>query len=506
MAIVVSCLADTLDALERLALRQAPLADLVELRLDRVGHPGRERLARLVAAVKKPVIVTCHGVATGGAFRGTLEEELALLRDAALSGARFVDVDWRLSLDLGEVRAPCHRIVSRHEDALPDDLDAFAEEVRAVQHEGDVTKLVPRAASTEDGLAFLRWLGGTRGYVGFCSGEAGRFTRVLAPVFGSPFTYCAPARRPGDAQGAPTAEGQIPVNEFRALAPPGGLSQETAIFAVVGRPVGHSLSPRVQGMALKAARLDAVYVALEPRSLAELLALADGENFRGFSVTAPFKEEACRLAGARDEASERTGAANTLVRERGGWRAANTDVPAVREALARGLAVAGRGDGSARSLAGRRALVLGTGGAARAAAWAVLAVEGRVTVAGRDEAAARALAAHFGCEAAPLARAGEVEHDLLVHATPVGSPAAPAGSPASLVPPEWLRPGTLVLDAVYRPIRTALLAAAHARGATPVPGAEWFVRQAALQFRLFTGQAPDEALLRAAFEHALAEP
>jgi shikimate 5-dehydrogenase len=146
-------------------------------------------------------------------------------------------------------------------------------------------------------------------------------------------------------------------------------------------------------------------------------------------------------------------------------------------------------------------LVLGAGGAARAVVHAAQGLEARVTVAGRTEARARALAQELGCEQAPWSAIPSLAYDVLVHTTPVGS--SQDGEGASPVPPEWLRPGALVLDAVYRPIKTALLAAAHARGCTAVPGAEWFVRQAALQFRLFTRQEPDVALLRHAFEHAL---
>jgi len=500
MAIVVSHLGADVRALAAQAARQAPLADLVELRLDRVGHPGKGALADLVGAAGKPVIVTCHGPEAGGAFAGDLDARLDLLHDAAEAGARFVDVDWTLSLELGEVRAPCHRIVSRHDpEATPADLDLLLEEVQAVLYEGDVTKIVPTARTCEDGLRLLRWLRTTKGIVAFCMGEAGRFTRVLAPIFGSPFTYAAPAAVPGQPAPEAAAPGQIPVNDLRALLPPGGVSQETAVLGVVGRPIGHSFSPWVHGMALKAARLDAVYVAFEPATLEGFLALADDENYRGFSVTAPFKEEAWRLVRDRDGASDAARAVNTLLRTPEGWRGANTDVGAVRATLDAALAYHGRTPGRPVALPVVHALVLGAGGAARAAARAVRAAEGRVTIAGRDPERARRLADELGCEAVPWERVPEVAYDVLVHATPVGSRAEPDRSP---VPDDWLRPGTLVLDAVYDPIRTPLLAAAHARGCTPIPGGEWFVRQAVEQFRLFTHAEPDENLMRKSFEHA----
>jgi 3-dehydroquinate dehydratase/shikimate dehydrogenase len=155
---------------------------------------------------------------------------------------------------------------------------------------------------------------------------------------------------------------------------------------------------------------------------------------------------------------------------------------------------------SPAELAGARALVIGTGGAARAAAWAVAGAGGAVAVAGRRPERARALAGELGCRSVDWDDVPGEAYDVLVHCTPVGSAGAAPG--ALPFPEEWLRPGTLVLDAVYAPIRTPLLLAALRRGCTPVPGGEWFVRQAALQFRLFTNGEPNEDLMRKAFEHA----
>jgi 3-dehydroquinate dehydratase/shikimate dehydrogenase len=502
VAIVVSHLDSDFDRLCARALRQERFADLCELRLERVGHPGRARLRAFFKSAKKPVIVACHGTSGFGTHDWNVDELCTLLHDAAEEGARFVDVDWSLALELGEVKAPCHRIVSRHElEGTPTDLARVHDEVREVLAEGDVTKIVTHARTSEDGLVLLDWLATTKGVVAFCSGAAGSFTRLLAPVFGSPFTYCASAALPGEAAGEPTAPGQWRVNDFLAALPPGGLSQETAVFGVVGRPIGHSLSPRVHGLALKAKKLDALYVAFEPQDFARFLGLLRAPNFRGLSVTAPFKEEAFRLALGHDEASRRTGAVNTLVREGQGWRGANTDVPAVRETLAQALAFAARTHGGPATLEGARVLVLGTGGAARAALHAARSAGARVSVSGRDPERAAVLAREFEGSTVAWSELARAEHDVLVHTTPVGS--VHADPTASPVPLEVLRARTVVLDAVYRPIKTPLLAAAHARGAVPVPGAEWFVRQAALQFRLFTRQEPDLALLRHAFEHAL---
>lgn len=505
MATVVSLLAGDFDLLARRALQQAQLADLVELRLDRIPHPGEDRLRAFMKECPRPVIVTVHGAEAFGTFRGSLDERCDLLQSAARAGARFVDIDWTLSLELGEVEAPCHRIVSRHElECTPMDLAALDEEIRAVLYEGDAVKLVTHARCTEDGLRMLRHLRQARGgLIAFCSGPAGAFTRVLAPIFGSPFTYAAAAELPGRGAMEPTAPGQMRIDELVGLAPPGGFSPETAVLGVVGNPIKQSISPFVQGMALKHAHLDAVYVALEPANFERFLELADDENFRGFSVTAPFKEAAFAAAYETDDRSRRIGACNTLVRDRKGWRGFNTDVGAVRETMERIFPVHGAEPGRPVALGASKPLVLGAGGAARAALGALLECDTRPLIAARDPEKARALANELSLEMIPWESIPEHAWDVLVHCTPVGT--AGGSTDGELpIPEEWIHPGSLVLDAVYSPIRTPLLAAAAAKGCTAVPGAEWFVRQAKEQFELFTHQAPDEPLMRAALEGILA--
>jgi 3-dehydroquinate dehydratase/shikimate dehydrogenase len=145
--------------------------------------------------------------------------------------------------------------------------------------------------------------------------------------------------------------------------------------------------------------------------------------------------------------------------------------------------------------------VLGAGGAARAVVLALKSAGAQPTVAARSAEKGAALAKELACASVPWSAIPSTPHDVLVHTTPVGTAGSSNG--ACPISPEWLRPGTLVLDAVYNPIRTPLLEAARSRGCTPVPGAEWFVRQAAAQFRAFTHQDPDDAVLRAAFENAL---
>ncbi len=524
MAVVVSFLAGDFESMARAALRQLPLADLIELRLDRCGEPPRGKLAEFIQAAKKPVIVSLHGRENRGAFEGTFDQRRRILHAAAEAGAAFVDVDWTLALELGAMPNPrCHRIVSRHDfERTPEDLERFEGEVREVLEEGDLIKLATHADSAEDGLRVLRHLRSARGgLIAFCMGELGSFTRVLCPMFGSAFTYAAPALvgagAPTDFGGGEalplTGPGQLRVNELRGLFPPGGVHPGTSVFAVVGAHVRGSLSPHVHNMALKTAQLDAMFVALESRDFDQLLGLLDDACFRGLAVTAPYKQSALARAGAADEVARACGAANTLVREKQGWRASNTDALALKAMLEKLWpfhlnAMRRAAVQSVPPLAGVAAVVLGAGGAARAAVWALSQLGAAVTIAARRKEAAQQLAREMGGRALEIAALEGLDYEILINATPVGSDLEPAraGQAELPLPAAALRPKTLVLDCVYRPLRTPLLLAAQKLGCTAVPGAEWFVRQAAEQFQRFTNTSPNEAVLRAALEHALKSP
>jgi 3-dehydroquinate dehydratase/shikimate dehydrogenase len=488
MGIVASLQAPDAAALWRAArehVAEPTRADAVELRLDHARAGEVERLP--LAELGKPVIAAVHGAEGFGSFAGGVEERCALLRAAARAGAAFVDVDARFARALGPVPG-ARRIVSHHaKDGTPPDVARLFAEVDAAAEPADLVKVVTHAERAEDGLRVLAELRkGGRERIAFCSGERGAFTRVLAPLAGSVSTYAS--------AGAATAPGQLGVAALRAALPEGGGSRSTRWFAVVGRPVGHSWSPRLHGALFRALALDQVYVACEPDDFARFLALAAALPFAGFSVTAPFKSDALRVAEP-DPASKAIGAANTLVRAAGGgWSAANTDAEAVRGAVEVALAP--------RPLAGASVLVVGAGGAARAAVWSLRRARAEVGVWARDPERTRALCAELG--GTPLERDAVAQRhfDVLVHATPAGTR---GHAEPCAVPAEWIARGSAVVDAVYRPRATELLRRARERGARCVPGTEWFLRQAELQAACFTEGPEGTGLLAAELERACAE-
>lgn len=257
-------------------------------------------------------------------------------------------------------------------------------------------------------------------------------------------------------------------------------------LGVVGYPVAHSLSPRIQNAGLEALGLDGwryQLVPVPPELLEETVHGLPGAGFRGVSVTVPHKEAALAIADRASQTAREIGAANTLTFEDGLTEAENTDAPGFLASLP---APPGPGD---------TALVLGAGGSARAVAWALSRAGARVSVWNRTDARARELALDLGVDAV----AEPVAADLLVNCTVAGM----EGDPFATLPlgPDELAGYGTVVDLVYADPEGRLLAAAVQAGAAVVGGLEILVQQGAIALERWTGMpAPLEAM-RAAARH-----
>lgn len=255
-------------------------------------------------------------------------------------------------------------------------------------------------------------------------------------------------------------------------------------LGVVGYPVAHSLSPRIQNAGLAALGLDHwryQLVPVPPELLEETIRGLPGAGFRGVSVTVPHKEAALAIADRASQIAREIGAANTLTFEGGTIEAENTDAPGFLASL------------PAPPEPGETALVLGAGGSARAVAWALSRAGARVSVWNRTAGRARELAGDLGVEAV----AQPAPADLLVNCTVAGM----EGDPFAILP---LGPGDLagyrtVVDLVYADPGRRLLAAAREAGAAVVDGLEILVQQGAVALERWTGMpAPLEAMRAAA--------
>ncbi len=460
------------EHLRELNRRIHPGVDLLELRAD----GWTEDLDSLLAGVQawsQPWIATVRASFEGGQFQGTEKERAAWLH-ALAPHADYVDVEFRSELR-NESFGSTRKIVSLHDfEATPPDLLPLRDAMSRVPSAA-LIKLAVHANTGRDFETLLAVGKNSTLPVAFMAmGDRGRWTRTLAPRLGSALVYAATPGTEG------TAPGQVDVNELIELGRVAAQSSATKVFAVTGNPLGHTLSPVLHNTAFRAAGLDAVYVSLWTDSFHESLRLADQLSIQGLSITIPFKEDAAGVVSKwidPQDGGERTGACNTLVREGNSWVGANTDTGGFLNALNAAIA--------RQDLSSTRALVLGAGGAARAAVVALRGVQARVTVASRNRRRASELADEFQSDHADVTEALVAHHDLIVNATPVGMHPMAESCP---IPRGCLRSHHTVLDMVYRPRVTTLLQEAKRAGATAIEGMEMFLHQAARQFSLFTAQ------------------
>jgi 3-dehydroquinate dehydratase/shikimate dehydrogenase len=527
VSIGVSSPAGVVEALRRARVAVRAGARLVEWRIDALGgdQGALEAARELLRSAPAPSILTCRRAEEGGEYAGeesTRAEALAeLLRGPR--PPRYLDIElstWerggpprRLieeALSAQPARAGTSLILSVHDlRGRPPDLLRRIE-LMAAEPRCDVIKVAWRARSLRDNLEAFDLLAERPGpMIALCMGPFGLMSRVLAGRFGGLITYVA------DRPGRETAPGQPTLRELIEVYRAGRIGSGTAVYGVIGWPVAHSLSPALHNAAFEALNHDGVYLPLPVPAAWEHLkatlgALLDHPRlgFRGASVTAPHKENLLRFVrergGVVEPDADSIGAANTLiVGADGSLRCANTDAPAAVESLRAALSLE-RGE-----LAGLKVAVLGAGGAARAVVGGLSRAGATIVLINRTRSRAEALADEFHGRPTERGAAAHVVvgrpgapgcgcFDVLINCTSVGMAGGPAPDRSPL--PEGVELGaqTVVFDTVYAPRQTPLLRGAEAAGARTIGGMEMFLRQAAMQVRLWTGRdAPPEVLERA---------
>lgn len=270
------------------------------------------------------------------------------------------------------------------------------------------------------------------------------------------------------------------------------ISGTTRLAAVIGSPVRHSRSPALANAAFVASGLDWVLVAFDVAAGGAGAAIGAVRtlDIGGLLVTMPLKAEVIEHLDGLTPAARALGAVNSIAWDAGRLIGDNTDGPGLVDSLRHDDGV---------DPAGLRCVVLGAGGAARSVIWA-LADAGAADVAVLNRSPDRAVtAAGLAGERGRVAEAGDVARaDLVVNATSVGMGAAPGDPGPTPIDPELLGPDQVVVDLVYVPLRTPLLAAAEARGARTVDGLGMLVHQAARSIRRWTGVVPDVAAMATA--------
>jgi 3-dehydroquinate dehydratase / shikimate dehydrogenase len=454
--------------------RDEAAADLVELRLDGVEDID---VAGALDGRTTPVIVTCRPTWEGGRFDGSEEARLEILAQAIRLGAEYVDVEFQADRRRFASADRARLVLSFHDfKGMPGDLLNRVRAMRAEQ--ASIVKLAVTPARLTDCLALRDAMRFDEPHVAIAMGPLGQITRLCPWLFGSRWTY-----------GGTIAPGQVTARELVESFRIQRASSLTAIYAIGGAPLAHSASPAMHNAAFAALGMDAIYVPLETDDGDEFLAVADAIGVAGASITAPLKPAMFERASTLDDLSTQTGAVNTLRRNPRGWDGRNFDVAGFLSPFV----------GQARSLRDVRAVVLGAGGSARTACWALKQEGARVAIAARQPARGRALADEIGVDVSSWPPSAG--WDLLVNTTPVGT--WPCVDEAPLE--RSAIAGGIVYDLIYNPRETTLLKWAREAGAETIGGLDMLVGQACLQFEWWTGREAPAGVMEAAADAFIRE-
>jgi 3-dehydroquinate dehydratase/shikimate dehydrogenase len=478
------CVSLTEETMAGLVDRMAELtgiADLFEIRADLVLDLD---LLTLLRARTRPMLLTCLPVAEGGRWQDDDPQRRLTLLEGVKRGFDYVDIDFRSRyLDVMMEKSGRGLIVSYHDLAgTPGDLDGLY--ARMADCGADIVKIAVTPRSVTDVGRLLSFAGRVAQGDGppvipLAMGPLGIITRVVAGRYRSPFTYAAAA------EGAEAAPGQLPAALMADLYRVRSVTPATRVYGVLGSDVARSLSPVLHNRAFEARQLDAVYVPLQAEALEPFVQSLPALDLAGFSVTRPYKVSILQHLDVVEEASAVCGSVNTVVVRNGALQGSTTDGAGVLIPLRKRTEVKGKS-----------VVIVGAGGAARAAALALRRKGARVTILGRDLAKAASAAQAAGCAHGALKDVATYPWDVLINATPLGSASASELTP---VPARFHRPGTIVFDMVYDPLATRFLREAQAAGCTIIDGLEMLLSQAVVQFEAWTGlEAPADAMKSAA--------
>jgi 3-dehydroquinate dehydratase / shikimate dehydrogenase len=464
----------------------------LEFRLDYLDKPllalpkFKQFFADNTAAT---AIATCRRAALGGKFAGSVAAEVEILSTAAEAGFHLADLEVESAESIKKAGVQKLRetglalIISHHDFAVTKDLDGIFN--RIAPFAPDFIKIVPTAKALVDNVTLIRFLERMNDHsniIGICMGDAGIISRVLGVRAGSAFTFAAAT------QGEETGPGQIAARTLLETYRIEEVDAATKVYGVAGNPIRSSLSPIMMNTAFRRETVNAVYLALQTSKVSDLLKLVQEIPIQGVSITMPLKQDIIPHLEQTDPLSAKIGAVNTIRLLDGKLYGFNTDVAGIVTPLEKRL-----------QLRGAKVLVLGAGGAARAAVFGLRDKGAEVFILNRTPETAQKLARQSGSKTIKKDALAKTPFDVIINATPVGM----AGNKAPALLEAKDLNTKLVFDLVYNPLETPLIRMARQNGINIITGVEMFVQQGARQFEIFTGKpAPEEEMFRVVL-HAL---
>ncbi len=483
------CLAlggDTIDDMLATAESMARDNPFLEFRLDYLKQPlaALPKVHRFLETHQYVTAIgTCRRADNDGKFKGSLASQLEVLTKANAAGCQMVDLELQSALKskpeaIARLRSRARLILSFHDFRATRNLDETLAKMLKVP--ADFYKVVSTATTLSDNVTMMKFLqtqSDKHALIGLCMGEQGIISRVLSVRAGSVFTFGAVS---ADLK---TAPGQISAGELRSIYRIDQVDAATRVYGVAGDPIEHSLSPVIMNTALRRENVNGVYLPLHAKTLKDLIHCVREIPLHGLSVTMPYKQSILAHLDNTDAHTTKIGACNTVVRGQDGkLYGFNTDAAGVVRPLEQRL-----------SIENAKVLVLGAGGAARAAVFGLKERGAEIWILNRTSVKAQKLARQAKARTIKRADLRKIAFDVIINATPVGM-----GNTRDCPLKDEEIQARVVFDMVYDPVETHLLQVARAKGIAVIPGVEMFVQQAARQFEIWTGKpAPAGDMLRA---------
>jgi 3-dehydroquinate dehydratase / shikimate dehydrogenase len=433
----------------------------LELRLDLFKSVEKKYLKSLLQTSMHPVLFTVKR----GSCRGSEEEKEAFVEELLEMEPPFFDLewDWRPSF--------LHRILNSYPNTQfilsYHDFEKTPENLRQIYEAmapfpAFSYKIACRARSSHDALRLLLFAQENPPVSAICMGEKGRFARALGPVVGNRVGYACLQKE------KETAPGQYTASELLSIYNYSSLNTKTSIYGLIGDPIGNSPGHHHHNRVFREKGINAVYVKMEVSAseLAEFLPLAKRLGIVGLSVTIPLKEKVISFVDSCDRSAQEIGALNTLLYKEGKLTGTNTDGKGALDAIEK------RG-----SVQGKKIVILGAGGAARAIAFEAKRRGGEVLILNRTVKRGRDLADRFGIECGGLEEVPS-SYDILINCSCNSMP----------IDPKKIYPKTIVMDIVYYPKLTPFLNVAMQKGCEIIYGEEMYLNQAAGQTTFWIGE------------------
>ncbi|MBA3238947.1 MAG: shikimate dehydrogenase [Parachlamydiaceae bacterium] len=444
-----------------------PYADLIELRIDLFEEIELNGLKELCKESKIPMIFTLRSALQGGKYVDTETQHLNDLRNLATLKPCYLDLESHVPpAFVAEIAAshPEIKLILSHHDftGTPSNLDELYEDMKKISVWG--YKIAVTAGCSLDGLRFLSWAKNAKGnLIAISMGPHGQISRILAPVIGSPITYASLEDEQQTAPGQLSAKVLIHRYRYRTLTP------QTALYGLIGDPVEQSISDQTHNAVFQHIGIDTVYIKIQVKGedLKAWLELAKKLSFKGFSVTMPLKEVVLPYLDEVIPQARAIGAVNTLFLKDEKWIGSNTDSIGALNAIEKKI-----------SVKGKRLVILGAGGAAKAIAYEGARRGAFITIINRDVTRAQQIGKSVNGKAKGLDKMSECRdegYDILINCTPAAMP----------IESEDILPNAIVMDIKTKPKETVFLQCAKTRGCEVIYGYEMFVEQALGQFDLW---------------------